>query len=87
MKSSLFSVIFIFSLNAFAVEDLASVKAAMLQHLDQRISNLQEARACVAGAAKTEDIHNCRKQMSEKMDAMRKKSMEERKQRKNSSKS
>ena len=70
MKLLLAIVLGLFSMTAFT-KDLNSKKEMMSTHLDQKISRLQEAKACIQGANTEEALKKCKKDMKKDMSAMK----------------
>lgn len=87
MKKLLVTGLCLFSLAAFAdhhEEDdkgktFEEKKANMLQHIDKRISNMNEMKSCVSAAADKDALKACREKMKEYREDMKDKWQEKKK--------
>lgn len=75
-------IILAFSMNVFAEqvheEKFDKVKTAMVNRLDQKISNLSSAKACISAAHDKNDVAKCREEMKTKHKAMQAQMKEQR---------
>lgn len=60
-----------FAFGALAQEDLANMKKMANEHLDKKITRLQEAKKCVSDAASMESYKVCKYDLHEDMQTMK----------------
>lgn len=78
MKVLLTLVLMTLSIHCFAQEDskkeknFETAKSKYIEHLDNSIKAMQEAKTCASSASSREDLKKCRKEMREKRKAMNK---------------
>lgn len=69
----------VFSIGAFAQQDLNSMKQEATSKIDRKLSSLQEARSCVNNASSVEKFKACKYDMHEDMKMQKMESKQDKK--------
>jgi hypothetical protein len=83
MKFLLVAFLCLGSVSAFSAEEsFEEMKAKMTAHLDQKITHINEAKACVSAATTSEALKDCKKKMHDAKKEWKHKHHEEKKSKK-----
>jgi hypothetical protein len=77
MKFLIALCLFLFTLGAFAQEDLNSMKDQANSYIDEKMSTLQEAKGCINNAKNLDKFKACKYDMKKEMKIQKMEAMED----------